>query len=192
MPRSLPRVGLRNDGSLADQTGTSLGVGMVKHTGAAVAHPELEVMPPHWQWFSAGSCLADLKPSRSSVFLWTSTWLSEEMLAAEYPCSCVWEAANALTLFPCLPVPSEEDLDPVFRSWLCLVTTQGCLLWSWKDESTQSPRGCDKPHLQFRDETGTRIYHHAHKTCTSCNSAKFHKCTVTQWLHLEAISVRST
>lgn len=57
---------------------------------------------------------------------------------------------------------------------------------------TLSPRGWDKPHVQVREEAGAQLYPHAHPPRTSCNSAKFHKCAVTQWLHLGAISVKST
>lgn len=61
-----------------------------------------------------------------------------------------------------------------------------------KYESTQSPAGWDKPHRQVRDKTGAQFCHRTPKPHTSCSTVKCHKCTMTQWLHLEAISVKST
>lgn len=61
-----------------------------------------------------------------------------------------------------------------------------------KHESTQSPRGWDKPRLQVRDEPSARAPPCAHKPHVSRNAAEFHKRTVTQRLQLEAISVIGT
>lgn len=113
------------------------------------------------------------------------------MLAAKYPCSCVWGASNALTLS--MPIYAiRGKLRPSVRALALSCHHPGLFLVVLKYESTQRPRGWNKPRLQVRDEIGAQICHHAHKTHTSSNTAKFHKCTVTQWLHLEAISGKST
>lgn len=132
--RSLPEasnptgVGLSNDESLADQTWTSLGMGMVKHTGAPVAHPELEVMLLYHQRFSAGSCWS---PAGVLYFCGLPSgclrrcWLLNILVCVFGRLQMPWLCFHAY-----LSRPSKENSGPVFKPWLCLVTTQGCLLKS--------------------------------------------------------------
>lgn len=48
-------VGLWNEECLAEQTGTSLGMGTVEH-GSSCGPLELEMMLLYWQRFSTGPC----------------------------------------------------------------------------------------------------------------------------------------